>query len=131
MIYDYDDNYDNLPLDPAKRVTGWLVGIDGHYTGRDYRICYGYNWVGSDQTMDIRISDPSVAEKHHCAIVYDERHNKTFLLAQGESALLLDNQPVIEPVSLDSESIITIGSLRFYYIPFCRAERNWNIISSL
>ena len=131
MIYDYEDNYDNNPLDPVNRVTGWLVGIDGYCKGRDYRICSGYNWVGSDPTMDIRIPDPSVAETHHCAIVYDERHNKSFLLAQEDCALLLDDQPVMEPAALNCESIITIGSLRFYYIPFCREERNWNTISSL
>jgi pSer/pThr/pTyr-binding forkhead associated (FHA) protein len=131
MNNDYEENYDNKAPDPGKRVTGWLVGIDDPCTGKDYRICPGYNWVGSDQTMDIIIPDASVADTHHCAIVYDERHNTTFLVAQEGRDVFLNDQPVSHPLPLEADSLIRIGSIRFYYIPFCFEERSWKTICSL
>ena len=129
MLYN-DEPTKVLPrLAPKGKVIGWLVCIEGKEIGLDYRLVSGYNWVGQSENMEIPLDDPSVAEDHHCALVYDEKHNCLFLVPQEGHDLELNDEILSQPVVISHMDKITIGHAKFYYVAFCQGDRTWKNIA--
>ena len=125
MIY----NNEAIRKAQKKKVIGWLVCVGGEEIGSDYRLVSGYNWVGKREDMDIRIEEDSIADHHHCAIVYDEKHNTAFLLPQEEYPVSHNDEIISEPVSISDQDKIGIGQLVFCFVAFCKGERTWKNIA--
>lgn len=65
-------------------ITGWLVCVQGPERGKDYRIFHGMNWAGRDVDMDIYLpKDEMISRRKHCAIVYDDKSNRFFIVDGG------------------------------------------------
>lgn len=106
-------------------VTGWIVCTDGPQKGRDYRIGHGINWVGRRPDMDIYIrEDPDIAAERHCALVYDGRGNRFYLL-NGKGNTYLNGNILEQSELLKAGDVIEIGRSTFEFIPFCREGRTW------
>lgn len=113
-------------LEILKPVTGWLVCLEGHSKGRDYRIVSEKNFIGRSGDMDIRIiGDDAVSQRNHAIIVYDPEKNKTMLLP-GDSqglAYLLDSEDkwdaVYEPRELEAGDRLKFGQSIFLFVPMC------------
>lgn len=107
-------------------VTGWLVCVEGPERGRDYRITHGMNWAGRDVDMDIYLpQDMMISRKKHCAVVYDNKSNKFFLVDGGVGLTYLNDHLVKQNEVLKLGDVITIGKSKFEFIPFCREGHQW------
>lgn len=112
-----------------KKVMGWLVCVEGEEMGFDYRLVSGYNWVGKRPDMDIRIDEESIADHHHCAIVYDEKHNTAFLVPQEGYPVSHNGETISQPVPIIDQDRIGIGQMAFCFVAFCQGDRTWKNIA--
>lgn len=108
-------------------VTGWLVCCKGAEKGRDYRLHFGFNRVGSAVSSDICISgDPQINAAQHCAIVYDEKSN-AFFITPGKGTITYLNDHLLEkPQALHAGDAIEIGSTVLRFVPYCGGDVKWN-----
>ena len=109
-------------------ITGWLVGVQGPVKGRDYRIHHGKNWVGRSYNSDVVISegDYSVAERNQCAIVYDGKGNKFYILQGSGTTTYLNDKLVEVPMEIHLGDRIGMGNCIFEFVPFCREGHKWD-----
>ena len=109
-------------------VTGWLVGIAGPVKGRDYRLIHGKNWVGMSGTNDICIREGrDIAFERQCAIVYDGKGNRFYILQGVGTTTYLNGELVGVPQELKSGDEIAMGNCTFIFIPYCNEERIWEV----
>lgn len=108
-------------------VTGWLVGRSGPVKGRDYRIGHGRNWIGRNFNSDIVISEArDIAMKGHCAIVYDDKSVRFFLVpGNGSVQTYLNEEVVTEPMELKTGDMIKLGTNVFDFVSYCREGHIW------
>lgn len=108
-------------------ITGWLVGRTGKVKGRDYRLSFGMNFIGSDPNMDVCImEDPSIAGKS-CSIAYDVRSNSFFIVSEQGSITYLNGSLLTDAMELKAGDEIKMGECLFEFIPFCREGHTWDI----
>lgn len=107
-------------------VTGWLVGKTGPVKGRDYRIYPNYNWIGRSFGADVVIREAqNIAEKQHCAVVYDYKSNRFFLSPGMGTTTYLNGDLLDGPKQLVLGDEISMGGLLFEFVPFCREGHTW------
>jgi len=111
-----------LPLEP---VVGWLVCLSGVNRGRDYRLVAEKNFIGQAPDMHIRIlGDDQIKVKKHGAISYDPMNGKTTLIPDT-GTMILNNERVFRPVTLNDGDVMTIGDGMFKLILFCNNHLTW------
>ena len=109
-------------------VTGWLVGIAGPVKGRDYRLIHGKNWVGVSGSNDICIREGSdIAWERQCAIVYDGKGNRFYVLQGTGTTTYLNGELVGVAQELKVGDEIAMGDCTFIFIPYCSEERVWEV----
>ncbi len=108
-------------------VTGWLICVEGAEKGRDYRLHFGFNRIGTSGTMDIRIAgDSKIAEKYHCAVVYDDKSNGFFICPGKGTITYLNDELLKKSHPLYKNDEIMIGESRFEFVPFCGGDKKWD-----
>ncbi len=109
-------------------VAGWLVCIEGEARGNDYRIRAGYNYIGRSEHMDICIQgDQKIGREKHAMVAYDHEEQVFFFgPADGKSIVRVNGKMVMTPTELNAYDIITIGSTKLCFVPFCGERFNWN-----
>lgn len=109
-------------------VTGWLVCIDGPDKGTDYRIHSGYNYIGRAQHMDICIlNDSHISHDKHALIGYDDESQMFFFApSNGRNIIRVNDKPVITSVELKPYDVLTIGTTKLCFVPFCGERFSWN-----
>jgi hypothetical protein len=113
-----------LGIDP---VVGWLVCIDGHDKGRDYRIRSERNSIGRAPSMQICIDgDETISRENHTAISFNPKKN-TFRIYPGEGRGLvyLNDEEVTVPTELKPYDIIELGQTKLMFVPFCGEHFQW------
>jgi hypothetical protein len=120
------------PYRPSKSgvdpVVGWLVCIEGHEKGRDYRIRSERNLIGRATSMDICISsDETISREKHAVISFNPKKG-SFLLAPGEGRGLvyLNDDEVSVPVELKPYDVIELGRTKLVFVPFCGERFHWH-----
>ena len=109
-------------------VAGWLVCIEGEHYGEDFRIKMGRNFVGRSTSMDIVLSkDSHVSREKHSIIVYEPKGNM-FIVQAGESKELsyLNDRVILSPQELNPYDVITLGSSKLLFVPFCSENFKWD-----
>ena len=66
-----------------------------------------------------------ISRKKHCAVVYDNKSNKFFLVDGGVGLTYLNDHLVKQNEVLKLGDVITIGKSKFEFIPFCREGHQW------
>lgn len=108
-------------------VTGWIVCVNGPAKGESYSIRRGMNWLGRSYDMDLIImDDPAISRQKHCAVVYDERSNRFFILDGKVGLTYLNGQLLEGSAPLMSGDFIAVGNSKFEFIPFCREGHVWD-----
>lgn len=109
-------------------VVGWLVCVDGPARGSDYRIHAGYNYMGRGEHMDICIrGDQKIGRDKHAMVAYDHEESIFFFgPADGKSIVRVNGKMVMTPVPLNAYDIISIGSTKLCFVPFCGERFKWN-----
>lgn len=113
---------------PVQPVTGWLVCLAGPNRGRDWPIHEGYNTIGSDSCMDIRITgDEKISPIRHAMLAFDPEELKCYFAPGGGKSLVkLNGKTLMMPMELHAYDTLTIGSYQFKFAPFCGPEFSWN-----
>ncbi len=116
-------------------VVGWLVAIQGPAQGRDFRIRWGNNRIGSDPSLEIFVSqDPEIHHRPHAFIVYSPVTNTYHLRPGDERGLVHVRDPrmheekwelVQAPIQLTPYEIIRLGGSQFMFVPLCGDDFEW------
>lgn len=111
-------------LDP---VVGWLVCINGHDKGRDYRLCAKTNTIGRGEEMDVRIKgDDTISSNIHAKIDYDMLNNNFYLLpANNKNTIYVNNAPLYAAQKLNAYDKLRFGQSELMFVPFCSDNFVW------
>ncbi len=107
-------------------VVGWLVCIKGASYGRAFNLYAGQNFIGRSKSMDISLSDPTVARNRHAILIY-EPISRQFYAQAGESHELfyVNDNVVLAGTLLKDRDVLSIGTATFVFVPFCDERYGW------
>ncbi len=108
-------------------VTGWLICSEGAEKGRDYRLHYGFNRIGTSGLMDVCINgDRKIADRSHCSVVYDSKGNE-FFVSPGKGTITYVNGELLKKSrELHQGDKIEIGETTLEFIPYCGGDKKWD-----
>lgn len=108
-------------------VVGWLVCVQGHDKGADYRLFPRINTVGRGPKNDVQIKgDETITSEAHARIAYADKNNE-FYLVPGESlnVIYYNGAPIFNPQKLSAYDRITLGQSEVVFVPFCNDRFVW------
>ena len=116
-------------IDP---VVGWLVCVDGHNVGSDYRLLPRTNSIGRGREMDVQLKgDDTISSDTHAKIDYDALNNSFYLLpGNNRNPIYLNNVPVYQAVMLNPYDRIRLGKTDVLFVPFCCDRFVWPTAAS-
>jgi pSer/pThr/pTyr-binding forkhead associated (FHA) protein len=91
-------------------VVGWLVALNGHQMGQDFRLRDGQNVIGSDPGSEVTLDDPAVSARH-ASLRYREG---VFLLTDLDSTngtFINDSKEPVARVELNDNDVVRIGEV--------------------
>ncbi len=111
-------------LDP---IVGWLVCVEGHDKGCDYRLCAKTNTIGRGEDMDVRIKgDDTISSNIHAKIDYDMLNNAFYLLpANNKNTIYVNNAPLYAAQRLNPYDRLRFGQSDLVFVPFCCDMFTW------
>lgn len=120
--------YDGEVVSKAeRRITGWLVCVDGPEKGKDFRLFSENNFIGRGANNDVRLSDPTVSSDRHAVVVYDpEERVFSFGLFNGSGIVRLNGKRVTrsdEEIKVGDR--LKIGQGTFMFVPLCGENFQW------
>ena len=113
-----------------RKVTGWLVCIEGEMKGDSFSLFEGLNHIGRAANMDVALfKEPTVSRENHALLVYQKDTN-SFTLTAGadvESPILHNNNQIKKEDTclLSAHDILTLGECKLCFIPFCDESFSW------
>lgn len=109
-------------------VVGWLVVVEGEGQGEYLKLGYGMNSIGRSDTdrISLNFGDNSISRERHAVLTYDSR-KRTYYLQQGEGKTLtyVDDEPVLQPTSIQSGCVIDLGETKLMFIALCSSSFDW------
>ena len=124
-IGSYYNEENHLKVEP---VVGWLVCVEGSEFGRSFSLKAGKNFIGRNSAAnDIIIKgDQSISREKHAIIVYDPKSGN-FHAQPGTSSELfyINNEVVLQVKPIKDRDVLTIGSTRLVFVPFCNDDFTW------
>ena len=113
-------------LSKLPAVTGWLVGLTGEDTGKDFRLHTGKNFIGRSINMDVVLADDKqVSREKHCSITYDPKSNKFFVSGEHGNTIYLNGGMMEGIQEIRDGDILTVGMTELVFVPYCKEERPW------
>lgn len=118
---------------PAKSAmdnppVGWLVIIDGPGKGEVLQLGYGRNTIGrgDDVRLKLDFGDGEISRSPHFSVTYDPR-SRIFYLAheQGTNLTYVNEAPVLQPMPIEANVQISVGSTLIRFVPFCDGLFDW------
>ncbi|MBU3586393.1 FHA domain-containing protein [Polynucleobacter sp. 31A-FELB] len=119
------DSKDGFSGDP---VVGWLVVVDGPGRGRSASLGYGMNSIGRDskERVPLDFGDEEISRNSHAMLTYDGKNRKFYVQHGGGINLTyVGDSPVLQVQELKGREIISIGSTKLCFIPFCGQDFDW------
>jgi hypothetical protein len=95
-------------------VVGWLVAMNGHHKGEDFRLREGQNIIGSSSGLEITLNDPAISSKH-ASVRYRDGVFSLTDLDSTNGTFVNDNSEPVARVELKDNDVVRIGdvSLKF------------------
>jgi len=117
------DDGEGTQIEP---VVGWLVCVEGHMRGNDYRIRAGYNYIGRE-IGDIHIrGDQTISRQRHAKIAYDDMSHQFFFSPdEGRNVVRVNGKTIMAPEELHAYDILTIGQTKLLFVPLCGEHFSW------
>lgn len=112
----------------CKRLTGWLVCIQGNMEGDSFTLFSGDNHIGRDTGMDVCLfNEPTVSRCNHAVITYDSIYAH-FTLHTDSATVLHNDRPLPsgQSVLLKTHDKITLGDCVLVFVPFCGKYFQWD-----
>lgn len=111
-----------------RKVTGWLVCIEGLMQGESFTLYEGTNHIGRAPHMDIALfKEATVSRENHAVITYD-KNTRIFSLEMPEqsgNAVTCNGKAVISCLTLHAYDTIQLGDCSLSFIPFCGEHFTW------
>ncbi|MDD6071502.1 MAG: FHA domain-containing protein [Clostridiales bacterium] len=113
-----------------RKVTGWLVCIEGEMKGDSFTLFEGLNHIGRAANMDVALfKEPTVSRENHALLEYKKDTN-TFILTASpdvETPILHNNNQLKkeETCFLSTHDILILGECKLCFIPFCDESFIW------
>ena len=113
-------------------VVGWLVCVQGHDTGEDYKLRAKTNTIGRGTDNDVRIKgDDTITSATHAKIDYDMLNNDFYLLpGNNRNTIYLNGAPVYSAVKLAGYDRIRFGQSEVLFVPFCTDKFVWPTVEA-
>lgn len=110
---------ENNPIIMRERLTtktpctaGWLIELNGSTQGRDYRLFFGENNIGSQKGLEVSIADAELKPRH-CVI---KRHSENWTIVPlSVTEPLLVNGISSTGTGLENGDILTFGKREFMF----------------
>ena len=114
-----------------KKLTGWLVCIEGKMEGDSFTLYSGVNHIGRDTNMDVILfREPTVSRNNHALITYNNDNSTFTLTANPErtSPVLCNGKPLGpgQEITLSYHDRITLGECILAFVPFCGEDFKWS-----
>jgi hypothetical protein len=110
-----------------RRITGWLVCVDGPEKGKDFHLFSENNFIGRGPNNDVRLNDPTVSSDKHAVVIYDpEERIFSFGLFNGSGIVRLNGKRVTrsdEEIKLGDR--LKIGQGTYMFVPLCGDNFQW------
>lgn len=110
-----------------RRITGWLVCVDGPEKGKDFHLYSENNFIGRGANNDVRLSDPTVSSDKHAVVIYDpEERVFSFGLFNGSGIVRLNGKRVTradEEIKMGDR--LKIGQGTYMFVPLCGDNFQW------
>jgi hypothetical protein len=108
-------------------VVGWLVCLEGHDRGRDYRLHMEKNFIGRSPLMDVCIqNDDTVSREKHALLIFDPKKQVFWVLPGDASGLVYLNGDIVHsPTQMHAHDVIELGRTKLVLIPFCGDKYSW------
>lgn len=118
----------STPTGHPSPVTGWLVAVDGPVRGTDYRIHTGYNHIGRKRGDIVIHGDNTISAEQDANVTYVYQTRRFYIAHElGKNVLLVNDVPVVGgSVELKPYDVITIGSSKLMFVPFCGEHFSWD-----
>lgn len=124
-----------IPNDPVlqnykkighRKVTGWLVCIDGYMAGESFTLYEGINHIGRASHMDVVLfKEPTVSRENHALITYNQKTNKFLLASDNQQTVLYNKKTFSQPQDLHAYDTVQLGNCTLTFIPFCGEHFSW------
>ncbi|MBE5942106.1 MAG: FHA domain-containing protein [Lachnospiraceae bacterium] len=113
-----------------RRITGWLVCIEGEMKGESFTLTEGSNRIGRAPHMDVALfREPSVSRENHAIITYESDTNLFTLCVEPNTVapVQYNHQTVKKTFTqiLSNRDILTLGECDLCFIPFCDEQFRW------
>lgn len=109
-----------------RKVTGWLVCIDGYMTGESFTLYEGINHIGRASHMDVVLfKEPTVSRENHALITYNQKTNTFLLESDNQQTVLYNKKTFLQPQDLQAYDTIQLGNCILSFIPFCGEHFSW------
>lgn len=113
-----------------RRVTGWLVCINGEMQGESFSLYEGINHIGRAPHMDVALfREPTVSRENHAVITYHNDTNCFSLSVEPDEVapVCYNNSLVKKSLSqtMSAHDILTLGECQLSFIPFCDEYFCW------
>lgn len=108
-------------------VVGWLVCVEGHDYGTDYKLSAKTNLIGRGGEMDVRIKgDDTITSNTHAKIDYDVLNNAFYLIpGNNRNTIYLNQAPVYAAQKLNAYDRLRFGETELLFVPFCSEKFSW------
>lgn len=115
------------PASGTDPVVGWLVCVQGHELGKDYRLYGRTNMIGRSGEMDVQIrGDDTITSNTHAKIDYDVLNNQFYLLpGNNKNTIYLNMAPVYAAQKLEAYDRLRFGKTELIFIPLCSEKFRW------
>lgn len=113
---------------PERYVVGWLVAVEGPYTGKSFEIFAGNTYIGRAQGDVMLPKDGAISHSKNANTVYDDRENCFYLVAGQSTNLVRVNGkllPSTSAIELHPYDLIEMGMSKFRFVPFCSDQFQW------
>lgn len=96
----------------GQQVCGWLIGLNGHHWGEDFRLCEGSHSVGAGYDMDICLTNPGVSARH--AKIQITPEGATINDSGSREGLQVNGQELATAQLFDGDEL-AFGAARFLF----------------
>ena len=106
-------------------ILAWLVCLEGAYKGREYPIYKGMTRIGGSGETDIRLD---AGGGTRVILLYNYKVNLFYMRQESGIDLLYINDYAImdpNPPQLSPYDIVSIERIRYIFVPYCEADRQW------
>ncbi|MEY3903106.1 MAG: Inner rane component of cytoplasmic domain [Pseudomonadota bacterium] len=93
-------------------TAGWLIELNGRAQGRDYRLFFGENHIGSQSGLEVSIADAEIKPRH--CVITRHSENWTVVPLSVTEPLLVNGIPSTG-TGLENGDILTFGRREFMF----------------